>query len=383
MFSFYKNYFQTISVQDKQEFLQQKFVHNNLRILFLATFLTIEQTYYGFFVRANGSLIQKIHLFTALIMLIYAIVSIYIQKRKFVCSSFIFQIYEVSFGLYGFFIAGMRALLIQNEMFRLPTIFIAVLYGFAVIFYVNPIESFGVYALTSVSLILFLPIFQPTVTVSSYLEDTVANAMIAWIASLINYYKYVKEFVNQKIIEKNNQELKTKTKQIQEMNKKLTEISIKDGLTNIYNRRKLDEVLKYEYNRAINDNQHFSVILLDLDRFKSVNDTYGHNVGDKVLMEIADLLKRNVRKHDTVGRWGGEEFLIICPRTNINQVLDLSEKLRKQIEEHKFPEIDSRTSSFGVSVHNRGDAIEDIIKRADKGLYKAKENGRNRVEVCI
>ncbi|WP_165916401.1 GGDEF domain-containing protein [Marinisporobacter balticus] len=383
MFLFYKNYFQTVSMQDQQEFSQQKFVHNNFRILFLAVFLTIEQAYYGFFVRENGSLIQKIHLLTALVMLTYAMASLYIQKRKPVCSARIFQIYEVSFGFYGFFIAAMRVLLIQNDMFRLPTIFIAVFYGFAVIFYFNPFESFIVYSVTSVSVILFLPIFQPTLTVSSYVEDTVANAMIAWIASFINYYKYVKEFINQKIIETNNQELKAKTEQIQKMNEKLTEFSIKDGLTNIYNRRKLNEVLKYEYNRAKNDNKGLSVMLLDLDRFKSVNDTYGHNVGDKVLIEIADLLKRNVRNRDTVGRWGGEEFLIICPETNINQALDLSEKLRKRIEKHKFQEINCRTSSFGVSIYKKGDAIEDIIKRADEGLYKAKENGRNRVEISI
>ncbi|QZY54209.1 GGDEF domain-containing protein [Crassaminicella profunda] len=314
-------------------------------------------------------------------MFIYVITSIYIQTKKPISISLIYKVYEISFGFYGFLIAIMRALLAQNHIFPLPTIYIAVLYGFAVIFYFHPFKSFFIYGISSSILIIALPIFQPTLMKSSYIQDTLSNNMIAWIASVINYRKYVKEFMAQKIINKNNQELKEKTFQIQKMNEQLKELSTRDGLTNIYNRRKLDEVLAYEYNRANRHCKAFSVILLDLDLFKSVNDTYGHNIGDKVLIDTAEILKNNIRRSDMVGRWGGEEFLIVCPNTNIHQALCISEKLRKEIETHKFPVANKRTSSFGVASYQKGDTIDDLISRADKGLYQAKENGRNRVEI--
>lgn len=182
----------------------------------------------------------------------------------------------------------------------------------------------------------------------------------------------MKEFITQKIIDQNNQELKETTLQIKKMNKKLKAISIKDGLTNIYNRRKLDEILEYEYNRSKKYCKEFSVIIFDLDLFKSVNDTYGHTVGDKVLIETAEILRSNIRKSDIFGRWGGEEFLIICPKTNMDKVLYISKKFRKAIETHKFSFVNKRTSSFGVATYKKGNTIEGLINRADKGLYKAK-----------
>ncbi len=383
MVSFYKFFVLPVSTRHNQEFSRQKFMDNNMRILILAVFLTVEQLYYGFFVRVSGSLVQKIHLLTVLIMFIYVVLSTYLQIKKPFRISRMHQIYEVSFGFWGLFIAVLRAILIQTDGFYLPTIFIAVLYGLAVIYYLSPIQSLSVYFIMSGLLIFFLPIFQPHIASSSYIEDIISNTIIAWIASLINYRKYVKEFTNKKIIQRNNEELKEKNVKIQKMNEKLVELSIKDSLTNICNRRKLDEVLRYEYSIAKKQNIDFSVILLDLDNFKCINDTFGHNAGDQVLIEIAHILKINIRKCDTVGRWGGEEFLIICPESNLNLALELAEQLRKTIENHRFSVINHTTSSFGVSTYREGDTIDTIINRADKGLYKAKDNERNRVEFII
>lgn len=380
MFSFYKKLLQPISSQHKQEFLQKKIIDNNLKILCLSAFLTIEQMYYGLYIVESGTLIQEIHFSTAIIMFIYAIISTYIQVKKPICTSWIYQTYEISFGLYGFLIAVMRSLLIQNTLFPLPTIYIAVIYGFSVFFYFHPFKSFFIYGITSALLIVALPIFKPTIIKVSYIPDTLSNNMIAWIASVVNYQKYAKDFINEKIIAENNQKLKENAIQIHQINKKLKDISTKDGLTNIYNRRKSDEILKHEYLKAKKYNQQFSVILLDLDLFKSVNDTYGHNVGDKVLVETAEILKNNIRNNDMVFRWGGEEFLIVCPNTNRNEALSLSEKLRKKIEIHRFSIANKRTSSFGVATYKEYDTIENLIARADQGLYQAKKNGRNRVE---
>lgn len=365
----------------KKEFFERKFMYNNLRILFFSIFLTLEQTYYGLFVRTPGSFLQRVHFFSAIIMFIYAIVSVHIQTKPPERISWIHKTYEIGFGFYGFLIAVIRSLFISDNLFQLPTVYIAVIYGFAVIFYFQPIKSLFIYGVSSIILILALPVFQPVVLNNSYIQDILSNNMIAWIASILNYRKYRREFINEKTINKNNQTLKEKTLQIEKMNVKLKNISIRDGLTNIFNRRKLDQILEYEYNRAIQYQKELSVIFVDVDLFKSVNDTYGHNVGDKVLIEIAEILKNNIGETDILGRWGGEEFLVVCPETDMHQAAFMSEKLRKAVAKNSFSVIDQKTCSFGVATYKEGDTVKDLIQRADEGLYRAKAKGRNRVEV--
>ena len=122
-----------------------------------------------------------------------------------------------------------------------------------------------------------------------------------------------------------------------------------------------------------------SLTILDIDYFKRVNDSYGHHIGDSVLIEISELLKANVRESDYIGRWGGEEFLIICPETQLDGSIQFIEKLRKKIENYDFSVVGKQTASFGISIYSKEDTIESIIKRADAALYQAKETGRNKV----
>ncbi len=119
--------------------------------------------------------------------------------------------------------------------------------------------------------------------------------------------------------------------------------------------------------------------MIDADHFKEVNDRFGHQVGDSVLVEIAELIRQGIRKTDYAGRWGGEEFLIICPETTNQGAMELAEKLRKQIEQWAFEQVGHKTCSFGVATLDKEDSIEIMLSRADKALYKAKEMGRNRV----
>lgn len=163
--------------------------------------------------------------------------------------------------------------------------------------------------------------------------------------------------------------------------KKLIEhISEHDKLTQLYNRTKLDAVLEDEYIRTIRYNNPLSVVLIDLDYFKAVNDNYGHLVGDSVLIEFSNILKNNIRKSDVVGRWGGEEFLIICTETNLDGAKELAESLRKRIEAFDFMTVGYKTASFGVTQFNKDDNIEKLLNRCDDLLYKAKESGRNCVK---
>ncbi len=155
------------------------------------------------------------------------------------------------------------------------------------------------------------------------------------------------------------------------------ELSVTDTLTKIYNRLYLDRILELELQRSQRYRTSLSIILLDIDNFKSVNDIYGHQVGDKVLQEISQILKINIRKTDTLGRWGGEEFLLILPNTDKNVAIILAEKIRHAIESYKFSVVKRKTGSFGVSSCKKDDTSDSLINRADEALYKAKASGRN------
>jgi len=155
-----------------------------------------------------------------------------------------------------------------------------------------------------------------------------------------------------------------------------------DQLTKINNRLYLDEVLISQYYRFNRYSEECSLMLIDIDYFKSVNDEYGHLVGDKVLIEFAELLKKSVRSDDIVGRWGGEEFLIILPHTNINQAIYLAEKLCKTVAEYEFSVVGHKTASFGVATFVHGLSVEQCVDLADEALYEAKAAGRNIVKAA-
>lgn len=183
-----------------------------------------------------------------------------------------------------------------------------------------------------------------------------------------------------------NQELEAKvrerTRELEQKNLELERLATFDQLTGLVNRTKLDEVLRAELIRSNRYGNALGLIMLDIDHFKKVNDTHGHQVGDKVLQLFAEQLRHGVRHADVPGRWGGEEFLIICPESDQHGVETLAHALQERIQSHDVEGVGKQTASFGVTVFEKKDTITTIIKRADKALYKAKAAGRNRVE-CV
>ena len=165
--------------------------------------------------------------------------------------------------------------------------------------------------------------------------------------------------------------------QINNYTKELVNIATTDNLTGLCNRAKIDSSCTKELTEAKRYNQEFSIIMIDIDHFKNVNDTYGHQIGDSVLQQVSKILQDSVREVDMVGRWGGEEFLIICPQTNLDGARRLSEHMRQTIETYQFDVIGEKTCSFGVSSYHENDTQESMIQRADKALYQAKNKGRN------
>lgn len=172
-----------------------------------------------------------------------------------------------------------------------------------------------------------------------------------------------------------------RTQELQEKNRQLELLAVTDQLTGLVNRRELDKALAEEVARGDRYSTDLSVILVDVDRFKSVNDTYGHAVGDAVLVDMANILRNHVRATDLVGRWGGEEFLIVCRESTQEAAVTIAEKLCRVIAGHRFSVVGQKTSSFGVSKFRAGDDVKSVVARADHALYEAKNNGRN--QVCV
>lgn len=160
--------------------------------------------------------------------------------------------------------------------------------------------------------------------------------------------------------------------------KELEKLASIDKLTDIYNRRMIDEFLQIEVDIAKRYIKDLSIIMLDLDHFKEVNDEFGHISGDRVLREVCKIITTNLRKSDIFGRYGGEEFLIICTETNNDSTFILAEKLRKAIEKYNFEEIGQKTISLGIASLEDNDSIKSLVEKADKALYKAKNTGRNK-----
>lgn len=164
-----------------------------------------------------------------------------------------------------------------------------------------------------------------------------------------------------------------------EMEKKLELLAVTDGLLGIYNRRFTTQRLQSEVYRARRYGSKFSVILMDIDHFKSYNDNFGHDAGDLVLKTVVTNVQNRLRQSDILGRWGGEEFLILAPETPRENAAILAEKIRSQIETIEIPNLGRITASFGVASYEQDDTDETIVKRADSLLYRAKQEGRNRV----
>jgi diguanylate cyclase (GGDEF)-like protein len=167
----------------------------------------------------------------------------------------------------------------------------------------------------------------------------------------------------------------------QEAYDQLQKTAITDPLTKIYNRLHLDNTLKSLIAQANRSRQAVSILLLDVDHFKAVNDKYGHLVGDKVLIRLCEVVRETVRETDAVGRWGGEEFLVICPNTDQQQAIQLGQRIIENIRAEAVENDIHITVSIGAATYSAGatDSLDRLLSSADENLYRAKRGGRNQI----
>ena len=229
----------------------------------------------------------------------------------------------------------------------------------------------GLYVVTGLTLMTLVIFFGPTLTVAS--ADYSTSFKIRFVASFLALalmaliYEYLRAESHSRYLSISN---------------RLETAARTDELTGLANRREMNRLLEMEYARFKRSRQPFSVIMLDLDRFKQLNDRFGHSFGDQVLVEVAEVLSINVRLTDRVSRWGGEEFLILLSQTDLAQATCVAEKLRQavcELDVHAGTERETLTASLGVQSIDSVDTIEELINEADTRLYQAKNNGRNQV----
>jgi diguanylate cyclase (GGDEF)-like protein/PAS domain S-box-containing protein len=157
----------------------------------------------------------------------------------------------------------------------------------------------------------------------------------------------------------------------------------RDPLTSIYNRMKIDELLRSHLAKSKKSDQEFSIILIDVDYFKAINDEYGHLVGDNTLIEITRVLQHALNEPNVIGRWGGEEFIVICPWFDYTEAYHLANKLCTTVSEHSFRNVGQVTISLGVSSSRGKASVAELLNEADLGLYEAKDRGRCQVAGCL
>jgi two-component system, cell cycle response regulator len=217
--------------------------------------------------------------------------------------------------------------------------------------------------------------YQTNAYTSDHIRLIQAIAVQSAIA-IQNVHLYEEAQTAREVVESTNQEL-------QKALIELEQLATTDKLTGAYNRRKFDEIVNAEIKRALRFSSPLSLIMFDIDHFKTVNDSFGHHTGDKVLVEVVRLVVNSIRSSDTLTRWGGEEFLVLSPGNNLEQTLEMAERLRQIIDRSSFPSVTGVTISLGVCEFCPGDTPDQLINRADNALYRAKNDGRNCVSLAL
>lgn len=219
-----------------------------------------------------------------------------------------------------------------------------------------------------------LPYMQLQVTISPYLNE---HKMV-----MVSVYDISDLYELRIELQHKMAEIERLNVLLEEENKRVKTLAVTDPLTTLYNRLKFDEVFRVMLLRENwEPNNTFAIMLIDIDHFKKVNDTYGHLIGDQILVMVAEILRITLRVGDIVARWGGEEFIVLTPNVNESKALIAAEKLRSTIESMKIPNVTQVTASFGVTLYRKGDTQQKMLQRADEGLYQAKANGRNAIEL--
>lgn len=225
------------------------------------------------------------------------------------------------------------------------------------------VNMLAAYSAISIAFIVLTPSYIRDIRISEYYAGIVYISLVLLITSMAsfksNYYNR-KQYIYRE---------------------ELLLLSNTDPLTGIFNRAKLNEELENLIDYSKRYKTPFSFIILDIDNFKYINDTYGHMAGDEVIKDTVNTISGSIRKTDVFARWGGEEFVLLLPNTDRYQSIELTERLKQIIEDNRLEQVGDITCSFGLATFEESDSADTLMSRADKFLYVAKREGKNRI-VC-
>ena len=255
----------------------------------------------------------------------------------------------------------------QSELVTINPYIIGV-FAIAAFINISPVMSLLLYLSVYIGFFLVLPLYQKNSEIATILQVNAffMNAL-AWILSRTAFRMRVSSYIDKKVIEEQNDILK--------------KIAVRDSMTLLLNHENLLKKLAEEIERSRRIKYTLSIMMMDIDNFKNINDRYGHLAGDKVIIKVAQILTGICRSTDIIGRYGGEEYLVIIPDTGLKDAVILAERIRQKIQSTEFTEGIHITVSGGISEY-RGESVEDLIKSADMKLYRAKSNGRNRFDIA-
>ncbi|TET87659.1 MAG: GGDEF domain-containing protein [Sulfurovum sp.] len=297
------------------------------------------------------------------------------DKIESIGNAFIFAAYLLFTATY---------ILATNQLTRLELFFLLV----ASAFFLKG-KQIGFYWLLGVIFTIIAVHFTKP-THYSYLDIFTVSIYLVALYLILNVYEAIKDaqtyalqYLNEhleSLVKKRTEELEIANTELKKEKESLKRISSTDQLTGLHNRYKIREIFDFEKAQSKRYKTDLSIIMMDIDHFKDVNDTYGHCIGDQFLKEVADILTGTLRETEMIVRWGGEEFLIIVPKANAEKIKEIAERLRETIEQKEFNDVGHRTASFGITTFIENDSLDSMVHRADNALYVAKEDGRNRVE---
>ncbi len=363
LYMFFQRLFPMVPRRHRKNLRQERFRLNNIRTVFISAFLIPEQLFYALFLNSAERPERPVFLISAAGLVPIFLLSLYFYRKKPRKTTWIHTLFSLSLAILGLSVAVWRLLLAGGTAFSLPTIYTAALYATAAIFSFSYLQSTVIYALFAFCSVLLYRQFGAHTASLVYVADIMSNTLIAWIIAAFNYRSTMTVFLGQQMINT--------------MNRELVELSERDHLTGLFNRRKAETLILEEYLRYTRYETVFSIMIIDIDWFKRINDIHGHATGDAGLVAFTNTLTGNLRETDTAGRWGGEEFIIICRESNLMQAGSFAERLRAVIEQTSFSFPEDITASIGVASITEAETVDELINLADTRLYQAKDAGRN------
>lgn len=371
--NFKREYMARIPASEKREFIKTACRTNFLRMIVMAVFTVFFDLILAFLIEDFRSETFYLSVGVAALNLLFLPILFYLYSNIEISSTFTIMLVQSIF-VSGLILCGIFWSLFEQEGIASNSTYMLAILAISAFIIIPPFISAILLAASFFAFMGLLSHYQTDVHILQTLNiNTFSMTVFAWVLNQMASREAVNSFINKKAVLEKNLELKKK-------NIELKELTMKDSMTGLLNHKNSLKRLKEEVDRARRIDYSLSVAMIDLDNFKIINDSFGHQSGDEILTRFAGILKEGCRNIDIVGRYGGEEFLIIMPDTNSGEAALLLNRIRVSVEGASFREGISLTFSGGISELN-GESVHGLLKISDMMLYEAKRKGKNRIEV--